>query len=299
MKKTLGVYVLVLCGVFAVLFLLSREDEYTVEKKAWKLFQRQVELAKDHTVVPEQAFEELVGDYNNIISRYPDSPLRPGLHIRLGEIYLLKGDYAQARQTFYDVVGLYPEYKELSAESMFKIGRTYELSGHWVEAVSIYNSILKDYPATDTALNVPLYIAGYHKGRNDFQKTTEAYASAERFYTKTEADYAQTETGLNALQYLANCYLEQKRWEEAIKTLGRILESYAGSGHLTGKTADTVIKTINIVSAYQIRDYDAAIGLYQGIIDRDPGHPLRGHLTKVINAFRKLEEEGVQVADQE
>jgi len=58
------------------------------------------------------------------------------------------------------------------------------------------------------------------------------------------------------------------------------------------------IKTINIVSAYQLKDYDVAIQLYQGIIDRNPEFPLRGYLKKVIDAFNQLKEKGVQVLGQ-
>ena len=104
--------------------------------------------------------------------------------------------------------------------------------------------------------------------------------------------------GFNALRYLSNCYLEQDQWNEAIGTLGSILEIYASSGHLTVKSADMMVKTINIISAYQLKDYDVAIRLYQGILDRNPEQPLRDYLKKVVDAFNQLKEKGVQVSEQ-
>ena len=67
---------------------------------------------------------------------------------------------------------------------------------------------------------------------------------------------------------------------------------------LTKKELNMIIKTINIVAAYKLNDYDVAIQLYEGIIDRDPGHPLRGYLNKVIDAFNQLNEKGIMVSDQ-
>jgi tetratricopeptide (TPR) repeat protein len=106
-----------------------------------------------------------------------------------------------------------------------------------------------------------------------------------------------TKVGLNALRYMSNCYLEQNRWKEAIETLGTVIEKYSGSGYMTIENADMTIKTINVVSAYQLRDYNVAIGLYQRIIERNPNHRFRGYLEKVIDAFHQLREKGVNAKD--
>jgi len=124
----------------------------------------------------------------------------------------------------------------------------------------------------------------------------DAYESAIQYYSATASTYDGKEAGLTALRYLSNCYLEQKRWREAVEVLGEILEKYSSSGFLNVKSADTVIKTINVVSAYQLKDYDVAVGIYRKIIDASPDHPLNGYLKKMIDAFNQLKEKGVQVS---
>ena len=125
----------------------------------------------------------------------------------------------------------------------------------------------------------------------------EAYEIAIRYYRRTAQDYEDKRVGLTALRYLSNCYLEQNRWSEAIETLGAVLEKYAPSGFLTVNDLDMTIKTINIVSAYELRDYDIAISLYRGIIARHPGRPLNNYLEQVIDAFRQLRKKGIEAKD--
>jgi tetratricopeptide (TPR) repeat protein len=296
-KRAVFVYSAVLLGLFGILSVWTREGDYAVEKKAWKIYKRQVDIAKDPIAVPQKTFERIAGEYTRLIHRHPHSRLTPGLYIRLGEIYALKEDYKTARETFHKVIELYPGSQELSAEAMFQIGKTYEFNQNWTDARNVYSRIITDYPRTDTALSVPIYIASYYKSQNDFQKAIEAYEAAIKHYAKTASDHENTRIGLNALRYLSNCYLDQNRWTEAMDTLGRILEKYAASEYLTVKNVDMMIRTINVVAAYQLKDYDAAVQLYQGIIDRNPGHPLQAYLRKVIGAFHQLREKGVQVSD--
>jgi tetratricopeptide (TPR) repeat protein len=297
MKRALIVFSLILVGLFAFLLLLGRKGDYVVEKKAWKLYQKHLDIAKDPAVIPDQTFEEVIAEYETIIQEYPGSRLTPGLRIRLGEIYSLKKDYEKARGVFEEIIKIYPNDQELSAEAIFKIGETYELNGDWAKASQTYTSIITQYPETETALGVPIYIAGYYKELNDYQKTMEAYEIAIRYYRQTASDYKGKKVGFTAIRLLSNCFLEQKRWGEAVETLADVLETYATSGFLTAKDIDMNIKTINIISAYEIHDYNAAISLYQGIIERNPKLPLSIYLQKVIDAFNQLKEKGVEPED--
>ncbi|MCK5082391.1 MAG: tetratricopeptide repeat protein [Candidatus Omnitrophica bacterium] len=297
MKKALIIYASILIGVFVLFSVLDLKGDYTVERRMWGLFQQQLDIAKDPTVIPERAFEDITNEYKKIIAEYPDSTLTPGIHLQLGEIYTLKKDFVSARKVLNEIIGLYPDNRELSAEAMFKIGKTYEFEENWVKASKTYNKIILKYSETDTAMGVPIYIANYYKGQNDFQGTMDAYEVAIRYYKKMASDHDGTKVGLNALRFLSNCYLEQNRWIEAIDTLGAVIEKYASSGYLTDENADMTVKTINVVSAYQLQDYDIAIGLYRGIIDRNPGHRFRGYLEKMIGAFDQLREKGIDAPD--
>ncbi|OGX38587.1 MAG: hypothetical protein A3C36_05785 [Omnitrophica WOR_2 bacterium RIFCSPHIGHO2_02_FULL_52_10] len=297
MKKYLLIYSLILVAVYVLLSALGRDSNYIIERKIWKIYQEQKDIARDPAVIPDNVFERVIHEYKQIIEKYSYSSHAPDLYIRLGEVHALRRDFAAARELFQSLAGLYPEKKDLLAEAMFKVGETYEAENNWPEAERVYQQVIREYPLTDVGLKTSIYIANYYRGQNDFQGTMTAYEAAMSRYKDIAVQFQDTQVGLSALRHLATCYLDQKRWEEAIAVLGQVIERYAGSSGLNIKDTDMVIKTINIVSAYQIKDYDVAIGLYQDILKRNPGHPLRKYLLKVIDAFNQLKEKGVQVSE--
>ncbi|MBN1870059.1 MAG: tetratricopeptide repeat protein [Candidatus Omnitrophica bacterium] len=299
MKKACLIYLIILAGLYAVLSLFDLKGDYIVEKKIWKLYQMQLDIAKDPRVIPDLTFKNVIDGYRKVIEQYRGSRLTPTLYIRLGEVYSLKKDYEQARKTFHETIKRYPDNHDLSAQAMFEIGKTYELEQNWIEASRVYNAIIREYSETETAMSVPIYIANYYRNQNDSQMTKEAYEVARRYYKKMAADYTDTKVGLNALRYLSNCYLEQKGWNHAVETLGTIIEKYAQYGYLPIDDMEKMIKTINIISAYKIKNYDKAILLYQGIIDRNPNHRFRGYLQKMIDAFQQLKKEDLKASNLE
>ena len=299
MKKALISYLVILIGLFVLLSVLDSGGEYAAEKKVWKIQRRFSEIAKDPGSVPDLKYDEVIGELRETVNEYPDSRLVPDLYVFLGRLYAMKKDYAAAREQFRTIIRKYPDDKDASANALFSVGKTYEAGDNWTKAYGTYKSILEKYPETNVALGVPLYIARYHKGKGEAQSAVLAYDLAENYYKKIASENSGKPLGFNALRYLSNCYLEQDRWNEAIDTLGSILETYAPLGHLTVKSADMMIKTINIVSSYQLKDYNVAIRLYQGILDRNPEHPMRDYLEKIIDAFNQLKEKGVVVAPAE
>ncbi len=299
MKKTLIAYVAVLAGVFIIFSLLDSQSDYVIEQKVWKVHQQYFDIIKDPNVIPEQTFHDVIAGYQKIIDKYSQSHLTEGLRFLVGRVYFLRKDYETARKKFYEIIEIYPQKKELHAEAMAAVAKTYEVQDNWAQAYKIYDQILKSYPLTQAALGIPIYIANYHKSLNDYQKTVDAYETAIVYYRKIASENPGSLVGYNALRYLSNCYLDQKHWIEAINTLGEILQKYAQAEYMTVQTVDMIIKTINIVSTYQLKDYDAAVHIYRGIIDQNPGHPFNAHFQKMIDTFNPLKEKGVQVTPAE
>lgn len=299
MKKVLSVYLIILLGVFVTLSLFDQKSDYIIEKKIWRIYQQQLDIAKDPNVIPDRSFEKVIDGYKAIIQNYPNSYLIPRLHIRVGEVYMLRKDYEGARAIFYEFMKSYPDNKEAAAEALFKAGGTYETTDNWPEAYKVYQNVISEYTLTNVGLSMPVYIANYHRNQNDFQATMTAYEFAVRHYSSIASTHDNTKAGLSAMRHLANCYLDQNRWTEAISALGLILEKYTISNYLTLKDIDMVIKTINITAAYQLKDYDVAVSLYEEIVARNPEHPLKGYLNKVIDAFNQLKEKGIQVSGRE
>jgi len=295
MKKSITVYLVILVGVYVIFSVLGSKSEYAVEKSLWAVQKQYQNIAKDPEAVPPKGYDDLIERYQKVIHQYPESDKVKMIHFVIGNIYALKKDYEAARRQYEKIKNLYAQDMESVAQAGVRTARTYEMQDNWPKAHEGYQRIVRDYPLTMTGLGVPIYVAAYYKDQNDYEQTLKAFDEAVQYYRKIAKDEDGKQPSFTAMRYLANCYLEQKRWEEAIETLGETLEKYSLPGFLDMKSADIIIKTINVVSAYQLKNYDKAVGIYQGIIDRKPAHPLVGHLQKMIDAFSQLKEKGVRV----
>lgn len=296
MKKTILIYGGILVGLFVILSLLGRNSEYAIEQMTWKVQRQYFDILKDPKVIPDQTFLNVIRDYEKIIKRYPDSKLTQGLRMLVGHVYFLKKDYDSAHKKFNEIIKLFPDNKELQAEALGAIGRVYETQENWPQAKKTYDRLIADYPLTQTGLGVPIYIANYFRQKNDYQKTLEAYDRAIAHYNSLAAQNPDSATGYVSLRYLSNCYLDQKRWREGVDTLGKILDQYAKAEYMNVQTADIIIKTINTVSVYQLKDYDLPIRIYQNIVEKNPNHPLKDYFQKMVNALASLKAKSVQVA---
>jgi len=100
MKKILSIYLIILAGVFVLLSVLGTKSDIVVEKKIWQLTQQHIDIAKDPNVIPDRSFDQVINGYRDIIENNPNSRLIPGLHIRVGEMYILRKDYEGALKNY-------------------------------------------------------------------------------------------------------------------------------------------------------------------------------------------------------
>jgi len=295
MKKTLTIYLSVLVVLFIVFSILGRGGDYAVEQKLWKINQQYVEVAKDPGTVSDNTYNSIITQYRDVIKKYSESNVIKGVYLLLGEVYLLKSDYETARKTYEEMMNKYSGDKALASEGYARIARSYELENNWAKSEEIYMRMIQEYPLTDVGLGASLYIANYYRKNNDFKNSIEAYDRAMRFYGRVAKEHENTKVGFDALRYLANCHLEQNRWDEAVKILGDVLLNYNTSEYMNIQRADTIIKTINMVAAFRMKDNSAATKIYAQFVKENPDHALSAYLHKMIEAFQKLEAEGIQL----
>lgn len=295
MKKAILIYIGILTGAFVLFSLLDRNSDYTVEQMAWKVQKEYIDILKDPKVVPEQTFNKVIRDYQKIIERYPGSKLTPMIRMLVGNVYHVKKDYETSREKFNEIVKLYPQNRELQAQALSAIGRTYEAQDNWPGARKIYDRIVADYALTRTGLGVPIYIANHYKAQNDYQKAMDAYDRAITHYNALAAQNPDSPAEYNSLRYLSNCYLDQKRWSEAVEVLGKITAKYGLPERMNIRTLDIILKAINTVSVHQLKDYELPLQIYQDIITKDPNHPWKDYFQKMIDTLSTLKAKSVQV----
>ena len=79
------------------------------------------------------------------------------------------------------------------------------------------------------------------------------------------------------------------------KFLGKIAAKYGRPEHMNIRTLDIILKTINTVSVYQLKDYELPRQIYQDIITKYPDHPWKDYFQKMINTLSTLKIKSIQV----
>ena len=291
MRKTLFALGGILAVLFVLLSLLDSRGDYVAEKMIWKVNQGLYNASLAPEAVPDNVYEQIASQYQQIIRDFPGSNLVPLAYIFLGRVYILKKDYGTARTELTHVLKKYPANEAICAEAVSVIGNSYELEGNWPEALKIYEKIKVDYPLTDLGLNAPLYIANYYVQNGHSVNAQNAFNDAIVYYTEISSKHPNSEIEYKSLQLLSNCYLMQKRWDEAVKVMGDILLKYPMT-----KMAMPLIQSINAVTLTHIKNFDIAIAIYQNFIEKNPRNPLDKTLQEMIAAFDELKKKNVNTA---
>ena len=81
-----------------------------------------------------------------------------------------------------------------------------------------------------------------------------------------------------------------------MEVFGKVTDKYGRPEHMNIRTLDTILKTINTVSVYQLKDYELPRQIYQDIIAKNPNHPWKSYFHKMIDTLSTLKAKGVQVS---
>lgn len=294
MKRTIITFAGILAALYIILSLLDYKGEYVVEQMLWSANQKFTQIAKDPQSVPDRTYADLAKQYQKVVDQHPGSALAPKAQLLMGRLYLVKSDYALAREKFAEVFKKYPANTELCAEATSGIGKAYELAGDWTNALKSYKELINKYTTTEIGMNAPVYIANHYAKNNMPTQAQTAFNDALLHYKDLESAHAGTSIELRSLRMQANCYLFQKRWAEAIDTFGKILSRSASQKRLTLQEANTLIKTINTLSGTQLKDYGAPVRIYKQFIAENPQHGLNGILEKVIKVFEEMKSKNLE-----
>jgi len=93
-----------------------------------------------YNLVKERQIDKAVSAFKGHIGNYPDGQHVPNSYYWLGEIYLLKSQYADASKAFSAVVNQYPENRK-APDAAFKLGKVYHLQGDKAKAKSILTGV--------------------------------------------------------------------------------------------------------------------------------------------------------------
>lgn len=110
----------------------------------------QISYLAAYELVKNKRYEDALNSMNIFVQKYPKGGYTANAHYWLGELYLIKKDYAKAREHFDVVLQQFPTSSK-SAASMLKVGYVYAAMGQKTEAKKFLQQVVRAYPDTPTA----------------------------------------------------------------------------------------------------------------------------------------------------
>ena len=281
MKKILVCFCVFLSSVAIIGLFFEFTHEYAQERVLWWIqhdFQR-----IDHPTSPENenVVNKIVLRYQSFIKKNPKSTLIPKSKLMLGNTLRLQNKYPEAREIFKEIATNYRYNTEVAAQAEFEIAQSFENEDNWPKAVTIYRMISKEYPLTSIGFSIPFYLGIFYHSRGLNSTAFNAFDEAAEFYRNISTNYPDSSLGLAALQMIVKCRLLLGEWTEAFYAAREAFLKYP----LAASLLDT-IKTIQDISIKNIHDPQLAIDVYQEFLQRNPGHPIKNTLIKIINKLQ-------------
>ena len=127
MKKTLIIFLVILVGLFIILWALGRGGEYGAEKAMWKITREFSQAARDPETIPDATFNRIFRNFQQFSKKFSKSKLSPYAEILSGQVLVLNKKYKEARDIFEGVAKKYAHDSEIAVKAIKEIGRTYPL----------------------------------------------------------------------------------------------------------------------------------------------------------------------------
>jgi tetratricopeptide (TPR) repeat protein len=216
-----------------------------------------------------QLFEELVE--NN-----PGHRIVPWANLETAKVLLAQQKREEARELLRLILAKHGGVAEVAAQARAEIAQSLEVEGRWDLAINEYRFLAKEYETSPAGLAAPFYIANYYTRQNETTLAETAYAEAISFYQEIIRKYPKSLVAGLAQEQIANCFLIQKKWDEAAAAaseVNKILDNNIGR-------VSTFLLLGNIYeSSGQVK---LAVKAYQEFIKEFPQHPLTGQLKEKV-----------------
>jgi tetratricopeptide (TPR) repeat protein len=206
--------------------------------------------------------------FQDIAAKYPQHEAEPRALLEIAKIYMEQKNYEKAGQLLKSIVEKNGKVPAVAAQAQEGIARCFEMEGRWDLAINEYRWLSQQYETSPPAFAAPIHIANYYSQRNDAKLAEKAFAEAIEFYKNLITKYPQTLVAALAQEQIANCFIAQKKWNDAVSAasnLPNVLDSNAGR-------ISSYLLLGNIYESTGQRRLAAKI--YQQFIEQFPQHPL-------------------------
>lgn len=109
-------------------------------------------------LMKDREFDESVQAFNALLARYPDGEYSANSWYWLGELHLARNDLELARQSFMQVVNLFPDNQKV-ADALYKLGVTHHRLGDNVRALEFLDRVRAEFSNSSAAGLASTYAA--------------------------------------------------------------------------------------------------------------------------------------------
>lgn len=208
-----------------------KEREYKEENKI-----------KDDANLHDTDFEEAMGLYNNLVEKYPDSPMTTRTLLLVGYSYLERGDSFGALKTFQRFVRLKPDSK-YAGQVKVSIARAFLSLNRWDDAIRELESVESQTKNAKDRQEATFRKGDVHFRKGDYATAISAYETAiaknpeatgrfpNAFYNLAEAKFrlGREREAIDSYRQFLQKFPEHDHGGYAMTRLGELIETLVGA----------------------------------------------------------------------
>ncbi|MEA3409129.1 MAG: tetratricopeptide repeat protein [Candidatus Eisenbacteria bacterium] len=302
-------------------------DRYAAEKLAWRAAKAVQAMRANPGLATDEMRENVADIYGEIVDRFPPpddasvlsqaqldvAAIVARSRMELAEIAVGSEDMDEAVRLYASVRDGYSYNRDLSVEASVALAKITELSGHWEDAVAVYEGLMSDWPpARDEAaipdariLRAPIRVATGYFAREEEARGREWFERARDYYKEWAEEWPGSRTAELAMSFGAETFLMEERWSDAVVAYEDLDRDYGHDGNRPGiwlTLADTYSNKLNreatardyylkVVENYpeEIAYATAALALAEREIAKGEHETARSRLEDVAERFAKDE----------
>lgn len=155
--------------------------------------------------------ENAVKDSKLYLAAYQEGPFREKILFTLGSIYSEMKNFEDAIKTYNEFIKAYKESVKLQ-DAYFGLAYSCQMANNFDEALNNYDKIGKDSNIEGLYYAALKNIVLIYFAKDDKEKTAEVY-------DRIISDFPANDLGIDGYFWLAKHYLENKRFEDAVRIL--------------------------------------------------------------------------------
>ncbi|MEW6618242.1 MAG: tetratricopeptide repeat protein [bacterium] len=268
-------------GLTLIILLTSCTQEYKLERMYYHAYKKYIQISKNPSSATPSQIDQVIADFKKIINLSSKNFKGGNIQYTIGHLYFLKNDFKKARQELNEFISDFSYQRENCLTAKFLIGLSYEQENKWDNALVIFKEIMKDYPLSLIAIDLPHHIAQYYEGDKKYQEAEKTLRDAIVYYDKIINSYPSNKKLVMIMEdKILQTYEKLDDWQRMINTLRNMIDIYPH----TERGAQALYQLAKI---YEDRKKTKeAIFCYEQFIQDYPHHNLKSVAREKIHALK-------------